>query len=452
MSAIWLLGLPGGWLLDDFSLLDAGFPDLLRPRPLTYLSYWVQQQFSGPDAFAYRLGNILLHALAVQFCYRALRRLIGPDRALLAAAIFAVHPLQAGSVLYIFSRPVLLMGLLLWVSLEQWLRGKHSLAFAFYLLALLAKEEAVAFPLFLAALHFSVSRNTRELRWIAAMFALAIASIAGLMLAADRITGSGAGGQAGISAVQYLATQPAVLALYVKQSLWPQFLGLRWLISPLPTWGIALWLIPLGGLVVARRYFASAGWAFWLLAALLFLLPSSSIFPIADLAADRRMYLPIAMLAAALPVFRWQARATLVAIFLVVSGWWSAQYYRQPAALWAATIKVQPGNIEAILQYSRYIPAAEAARILGENPAPNHFGYQTELGRVLLELNRPAEALRAFGRALAIEPSSASAIYNRGVALQALGQSDAATLDFERALSLDPNHQPARQALSRLKN
>jgi tetratricopeptide (TPR) repeat protein len=59
------------------------------------------------------------------------------------------------------------------------------------------------------------------------------------------------------------------------------------------------------------------------------------------------------------------------------------------------------------------------------------------------------EALQAFGRALAIAPERASAAYNRGVALRALGQREAAEADFRRALELDPGHGPARRALGR---
>ena len=50
----------------------------------------------------------------------------------------------------------------------------------------------------------------------------------------------------------------------------------------------------------------------------------------------------------------------------------------------------------------------------------------------------PVQALAAFGRALAISPSDAMALNNRGVALFALGESDAARRDFERALKVDP--------------
>ena len=108
----------------------------------------------------------------------------------------------------------------------------------------------------------------------------------------------------------------------------------------------------------------------------------------------------------------------------------------------------QPGNVGALLQYTKYVAPEEALDALTGAPAVRDAGYQTELGRVYLELRKPAEALRAFGKALAIEPGVASHVYNRGVALDALGQREAAEMDFKRALEINPDHKPAREALA----
>jgi tetratricopeptide (TPR) repeat protein len=448
LSSLWLLGLPGDWLLDDYSLPGLGLPSLARPRPLTYLTYWLQEQLNGPAPWAWRLGNIVLHGAAVQFCYRALRRLIGAERALVAAALFAVHPLQAEPVLYVFSRPVVLMGLLLWVALEQWLKGKHGWAFVFYGLALAAKEEAVAFPLLLGALHLSISHNAREWRWIGAMAAVAGVAGAGLLVASGQ-AGSGAGSQAGWTWVEYAGTQPWVIGLYLKQLVWPEFLGLRWKVGMLPGWGLALWLLPLGGLWFLRRWFAKAGPGFWAVAALVVLLPTSSVLPLADVAVARRCYLVVAMagVAFSLAPRRWALAA--VAAYALVSANWAASLYRDPAALWALTVERQGGAVGAVVQWTKYLSPAEALERLEQYRAPEDLQWQTERGRVLLELGRVPEALQAFGRALAIAPERASAAYNRGVALRALGQREAAEADFRRALELDPGHGPARRALGR---
>ena len=67
-----------------------------------------------------------------------------------------------------------------------------------------------------------------------------------------------------------------------------------------------------------------------------------------------------------------------------------------------------------------------------------------------MQIQRPSDALNEFGRAVAIEPDSAMAHNNRGVALQALGIRDHAERDFRRALALDPCLAPARENLSKL--
>lgn len=384
----------------------------------------------------------------MQCCYRALKRLVGDQRALLAAALFAVHPLQSDAVLYVFSRPVVLMGLLLWLALDRWLAGKHHLAILFYALALAAKEEAIAFPLVITLLHFSISRNTRELRPIGIMFALAIATGGLTLLATRSITGSGAGSQSGIPMLDYLATQPAVIAAYLKHLILPEFPGMRWQFDFWPRAGLALWLIPIALCLLARKHFARAQSLFWVLAALSMLLPTSSVLPLADLAASRRMYMAIPLLVLAIPLGSSRWLPAIALLYAAIAGTWAATLYRHPAELWKATMAIQPARIEPLLQYCKYIGAAEALTALEQCPYPQDSAYQRELGRVYLELNRPAEALRAFGRALALEPEVASNIYNRGVALKALGQIEAAHADFKRALEIDPNHKPAQQALT----
>jgi Flp pilus assembly protein TadD len=63
---------------------------------------------------------------------------------------------------------------------------------------------------------------------------------------------------------------------------------------------------------------------------------------------------------------------------------------------------------------------------------------------------RPNEALAEFGRALALSPADAKAMNNRGVALEALGQREAARADFERAVRSDPCLFDARLNLARV--
>src|SRR5271165_7699016 len=84
---------PGGWL-DIWTLQQT--------RPLTYLTFWLNYQVGGQDPLGYHLLNLALHAGAVLLLYECLRRLIPEPAALAAAAIFAVHPIQAEAVNYIW--------------------------------------------------------------------------------------------------------------------------------------------------------------------------------------------------------------------------------------------------------------------------------------------------------------------------------------------------------------
>ncbi|MEN3380544.1 MAG: protein O-GlcNAc transferase, partial [Hyphomicrobiales bacterium] len=64
----------------------------------------------------------------------------------------------------------------------------------------------------------------------------------------------------------------------------------------------------------------------------------------------------------------------------------------------------------------------------------SHYNY----GLILKQLNRPADALRQFNQAAAINPTVSETFNNRGAVFNALGQYENAISDFDRAIALDP--------------
>jgi tetratricopeptide (TPR) repeat protein len=194
---------------------------------------------------------------------------------------------------------------------------------------------------------------------------------------------------------------------------------------------------------------------FWVLGGLALLAPSSTILPASDLAADRRLYLPMIALCAAfaLLVERVDRRALAAALVVLVGiSVRTSLVWRTPEALWSEAKLRSPGKIRPRLQLARALAPDAALRELSEagKMAPGDPAIAGAIGRIWLSAGKPAEALAAFGRALALDPENAGALNNRGTALAALGQADAARADFLRALERDPCLFDARVNLKRM--
>jgi protein O-mannosyl-transferase len=80
--------------------------------PLPLLSFSIEYQLAGLNPFLFHLDNLLLHILVVLLVYRLFRVMkLDPLPSLLAAALFAIHPLRVESVAWITERKDLLYGL-----------------------------------------------------------------------------------------------------------------------------------------------------------------------------------------------------------------------------------------------------------------------------------------------------------------------------------------------------
>jgi protein O-mannosyl-transferase len=195
--------------------------------------------------------------------------------------------------------------------------------------------------------------------------------------------------------------------------------------------------------------------ATWFVAGLILLLPSSSLFPAADLSADRRMYLPLFAFAAAAGLLLSRAKPVAIVALAAVLLCLSVQrtmVWMSEESLWSEAVRRAPKKVRPKLQLARAVPAERGLELLAQArlDAPFDPAIPAESGQILLAEGQADAALEEFGHALALAPMDARNINNRGVALMALGQRDAARADFERALKLDPALHEARENLARL--
>ena len=125
--------------------------------PLTHTSFWLEHRLWGLEPFGYHLVNVALHALAALLLWRILLMLEVPG-AWLAAAIFAVHPLQAESVAWVTER-------------------KNTLSAFFFLAAALAGLKALLRAGGPGAGSGQVERDPGRRRWYALCCALFLCAV-----------------------------------------------------------------------------------------------------------------------------------------------------------------------------------------------------------------------------------------------------------------------------------
>lgn len=202
--AIYVPGLSGGWLFDDFpnivenpgvhaqrwtvpALLNAALssPASDFKRPLASLSFAINYLLSGSDPSAMKLTNVVIHLLngiAAFLFVRGLLETLYPKDATRAARLAAIVasgwlllPINLTSVLYVVQRMesmanlAVLLGL--WgyvVGRGRMLRGEHGLLLATSSVVVataigaLAKETAVMLPLYAALVEIFVFRGERN--------------------------------------------------------------------------------------------------------------------------------------------------------------------------------------------------------------------------------------------------------------------------------------------------
>jgi tetratricopeptide (TPR) repeat protein len=456
--AAFVLSLWGSFHFDDYSVLTGNVFHTLSTRPLTALTFWFSRALGDVNPLDYHAINLALHLAAILLLYDVLRPLIPARAAFIAALIFAIHPIQAETVNYVFARSTSLDTVLCLAALRAWLRGRHWRAAVWFAAALLAKEESVSFPILLLLLTVSISPAAWKvkLKPIAAMLFLALAAGLWVFIEANITPGSQGAAHAGISWHDYLLTQGPVILRYLRLLIIPWGFNVDSDIPIPPVWlGVGAWLLIAALIAVAARRFARVGPGFWFIAGIVLLLPSSSIFAASDLAADRRMYLPMIAFAACVGLLLQHVKPAVAVAIAVLPIGLSIQrtlVWQTEQSLWTDAVEKSPNKVRTKIQLARYSDPPRALDLLEQarKLAPEDPRIPTEAGRICLQTRDYARAYSEFGRALALEPGSAEALNNRGVALRAMGRNDAARQDFERALAIDPCQHDARANLASL--
>jgi protein O-mannosyl-transferase len=156
-------------------------------RPVACLSFALNWYFGQDDPFGYHVVNIVLHILTAFVLYIFIQHLYATPLLekksarekqlvpILAAALWAVNPIQIQAVTYIVQRMAVLGALFYLLGLWAYVKGRMStrssarllrfmVCFACYLLALGSKENTLVMPLTLILMEFSFFRSLKHQR------------------------------------------------------------------------------------------------------------------------------------------------------------------------------------------------------------------------------------------------------------------------------------------------
>jgi tetratricopeptide (TPR) repeat protein len=448
-----------GFLFDDtkqmFALPSASLPLhfwIGRVRPVLMLTYWANTRISMEDTSSYHLFNILIHSLAGIFIFLVIRRLLewaGAEKstrtpfAAFGALLFLLHPLQAESVAYISGRSDALCGLIGCAAFAVFLyRPSPAITWArvlpvvlLFAAAVLSKEQAVVLPaLFvLTDLWWNPESGWRAVlaNW-KLYVVLALGAAGGVALFSWMIFGAGAGGSAGFAMkdftwYQYLFTQFRAVFAYLFNFLLPIHLTIDWdfpishgILDRGSILGLAGLLVLAAAAWRYRRRFPLAGYGYFVF--LVLLSPTSSILPIQDPIADRRMYFPIlGLILIAIELLRHlkvepKALATGAAALLAVAALATharAEIWSDPILLWRDTILKSPNKVRAHFQLA--------------------FAY--------FERGRNDLAVVEFQKAAELKPPTADLLHDWGLALDALNQPQLALAKLRQSAAIDSTPQ-----------
>jgi tetratricopeptide (TPR) repeat protein len=464
-------------------------------HPLTWLSHAADVQFYGLNPAGHHDTNLFLHVLNVVLLFWVLQQATGYiGRSAMVAALFALHPINVETVVWIAERKNLLSMTFLLLALGAYRRyalkpdvGRYSVVALLFALGLMAKPQVITLPFVLLLwdywplrrISFAGHHTLRETETADIpertfsqivlekfpLFALSAVS-AVITVKAQRA------GHAFRLYPLSIRLENAVVAYasYIKKAVWPVDLAPMY---PHPGNAIAtrlvlaalLFLLCVTALVVAewrRRRSLAVGWL-WFLGTLV---PMIGLVQVGTQAmADRYAYLPLVglFIMVCWSVAEWAKQrqishawlrgVSFVGLFAIASvAHQQIGYWEDNIVLWTRTLRLtqnnwvaednlggalmEQGKIDAAIPHFR----AAAAIYPGDPVSHLDIGFYEQQHK-----NWP-QAIEQYQEVLNLTPSPklrAEAYNNLALIERDLGDYAAARDNFQRAVNVSPRYSGA---------
>ncbi|MCG3136741.1 MAG: Photosystem I assembly protein Ycf3 [Phycisphaerae bacterium] len=432
-------------------------------RPIVSLSLAINYALGELQVWGYHAFNVGVHILVALTLFGIIHRLArrlqynqrdpaaGYGLATVVALLWVVHPLPTDAINHLIYRTEQMMSLFYLLTIFCVIRAADSdqprnwyrAAVIACALGMGSKENMATAPLLVLLLDRCLLAGSwrelwRQRRWLYAGLAGSWLMLVAAMWSGQRHDGIGFNNPA-LPAMSYWLTQCDILMHYLWLCYWPHPLVLD-----LGDWPVSLTIGEVWWQVLSTMLLLGVtGWGLWkrrwwgVVGTLFFfiLAPTSLLPNPGEIAAEHRMYLPLAMvilltvMVAKQLFLHWSAwiirpidrqylqfgGATLAVLLLVAATIRRNEDYRTSLSIWQDTVAKRPMN-----------------------PRP-YIG----LAGAYLEAGQPIEAEYYLRRSLDIRPRDCGALNNLGVAVAQQGRHDEAMTYYQQALSVRPLYGPA---------
>lgn len=412
----------------------SSLPSNATYRPLVTLSFALDYaEHHALDPVAFHATQLVLLLLVGALLFVVFRQLFDSDLlAVAAATLFCIHTANTETMNFLSCRSELISALGFLGALIVFIRYPRQRKRGWYLIPLalgaLAKAPVVIFAFVVIAWVRLIERKPRveAVKAGAPSFVVGIVLLVALnaMNSPQWIAGGG-------SRLDYFLTQPYVWLHYARLALLPAGLSADTDLDLVTHWydtnaiaGDAFVILLCLAIARLGRTRDTAPIAFGLAWFAITLLPTSSVFPLAEVANEHRMFFPLMGVAAAaawavellarrFPAQQRFAYAALVvaALALALATHTRNRVWRTEETLWRDVTIKSPRNGRGWMNF----------------------------GLTQMEQARYAEAKDAFDRAATFTPNYGTLEINRGIVASALGDDTTAERYFRRALELHPD-------------
>lgn len=398
-------------------------------RPLTVTAFRAEWVAGAGKPLVFHAVNVALHAFTTVVVLGLAASLLPFAAALMAAALYAVHPVHVEAIANVVGQSELVVALLVTLAVTIYVRARNAgtlgwpgwaLIAMLYLLACFFKEHAIVLPalLLVAELTVVVDRTPvrqKLARLRAPYLALAAVALAYLLARSRIVLGGGAGfvpflpfQVVKFDAADRVLTAIGVVPEWVRLLLWPARLSAQYSpqdveiaqgfsVAQLP--GLML-LVGLLGLTIAcwrRSPVTSLGIA-W---AVLTLLPSSNfLIPAGFIIAERTLLLP--------------SVGAMLAIASAIPWIYGRIEHSRAAQLALAAVAVMLVAIGGLRSHDRNRVWRDNETLLAQSviDAPDSYRAHHMLGQWYLERGRRAPGEYHLRRALELFPHDPVVMYN----------------------------------------